>query len=42
MHVRVLEPKFWIDVGGDFVIRFDDVLDVDVDKVVEGVDVLLH
>lgn len=41
-HVRVLEPEAGIDVGRDLGVCLEDVLNVDVDKVVEGVDVLLY
>jgi hypothetical protein len=40
--VGVLEPEARVDVRGHLVVRAEDVLDVDVDKVVERVDVLLH
>jgi hypothetical protein len=41
MNVRVLEPKARIDIRGDFVIGPYDIFDVHIDKIVEGVDVLL-
>jgi hypothetical protein len=40
MNVGILQPEPGIYVRGDFVIRFQDVLDVDIDKVIEGIDVL--
>lgn len=40
MNVGVLQPESGIYVRGDFVICFQDVLDVHIDEVIEGVDVL--
>ena len=40
VDVRVFEPEPRVDVRGHFGVGFDDVLDVGVDEVVEGVDVL--
>lgn len=40
MNVGVFEPESGIDIRSDFVVGFDDVLDVSIDKVVERVDVL--
>lgn len=39
--VSVFEPKARVNVGGDFVIGLEDVLDIYVDEVVERVDMLL-
>lgn len=41
LDVHELDPEARVDVGRDLVVGLDDVLDVGVDKVVEGVDVLL-
>jgi len=41
MNVGILQPEAGIDVRRDFVICFQDVLDVHIDKVIEGVNVLL-
>ena len=38
--VRVFQPKARIDIRSDLVICLKDVLDVDVDEVVEGVNML--
>jgi hypothetical protein len=38
--VRVLEPKFWVDVRCNLVVGTDDLLEINVDKIVERVDVL--
>jgi hypothetical protein len=40
MNVGVLQPESGIYVRRDFVICFQDVLDVHIDKIIEGVDVL--
>ena len=40
MNICVLEPKPRIDIGSNFVIGLDDVLDVHIYKVIERVDVL--
>ncbi len=40
MNVGVLQPESGIYVRRDFVICFQDVLDVHIDEVIEGVDVL--
>ena len=40
-NVRVLEPEPGIDVRRDLVIRFQNILDININEVVEGVDVLL-
>ena len=42
LDIEIFQPKSWIDVGCDFVIGFNDILDVDVDEVVEGINVLLN
>jgi hypothetical protein len=42
VNVGVLEPETRVNVGGDFVVRLDNVFDIGIDKVVEGVDVLFH
>ena len=41
LDVHELDPEARVDVGGDLVVGLDDVLDVGVDEVVEGVNVLL-
>ena len=41
-NVRVFEPKTRVDVGRDLVVGFEDVFDIDIDEIVEGVDMLLH
>lgn len=41
-NVRVLEPEPRIYIGGDFVIGFENILDVYVHEIVEGINVLLH
>ena len=41
-NVRVLEPKAGVDVGRDLVVGFENVFDIDIDEIVEGVDMLLH
>jgi hypothetical protein len=40
LDIGVSQPEARVDVRGDFFVGFDDVFDVVVDKVVEGVDVL--
>lgn len=42
IYVGVFEPEARVDVGGDLVVCLDDVLDIDVHKVVERVNMLLH
>ena len=42
VDVGVLEPKTRVDVGSNFVVRFHDILNIHVDKIVEGIYVLLH
>jgi hypothetical protein len=42
VDVGILEPKARVNIGCNFVICFDDVLNVRVHKVVEGIDVLFH
>jgi hypothetical protein len=39
---RALEVKAWIGIAGDFLIRQHDFLDLDVDKIIVRVEVLLH
>ena len=39
-NVRVLEPETGIDVRRDFVIRLKDILDININEVVEGVNML--
>jgi hypothetical protein len=41
LDIGVLEPEAGINVRCDLVVGLQDVLDIDVDEVVEGVDVLL-
>jgi hypothetical protein len=41
VDVGVFEPETGVDIRGDFVVSLDDVLEIDVDKVIEGVYVLL-
>ena len=41
LYIRVLEPEARIDVGRDLGVCLEDVFDVDVNEVVEGVDMLL-
>ena len=41
-NIQVLEIEHWIRNAGYLLVGQDNVLDVLVDKVVEGVDVLLH
>jgi hypothetical protein len=41
MNVGILQPEAGIYVRRDFVICFQDVLDVHINKVIEGVNVLL-
>lgn len=40
LNVGVFEPESGIDVRSDFVVSFDDVLDVGINKVVERINVL--
>lgn len=40
VDVKILEPKARIDIGSDFVVSFDDVFDVYINKMIERVDVL--
>ena len=42
VYVCEFKPKARVDVRGDFLICFNNVLDIDIDKVVERVDVLLY
>ena len=42
MDIRIFQPETRVNVGGDFVIRLQDVLDVDIYEIVERVNVLLH
>jgi len=40
--VGVFEPETGVDIRGDFVVGLEDVSDIDIDEVVEGVNVLFH
>ena len=40
--IGVFEPETGVNVRGDFAIGFENVLDIDINKVVEGVDMLFH
>jgi hypothetical protein len=40
VDTSVFEPEFGIDVGEDFVVGFEDIREVYIDKIVERVDVL--
>jgi hypothetical protein len=40
MYVGVLQPEPWVYIRCDLVICFQNVLDVHIDKVIEGVDML--
>ena len=40
MDVGILQPESGIHVRRDLVIRFQDVLDIHIDKVIEGIDML--
>ena len=39
-NVGILEPKAGVDIRCNFAISFEDVLDVDIDEIIEGLDVL--
>lgn len=42
VDVGVFEPEARINVRGDFVIGLHDVLDVDIDEIVEGINMLFY
>lgn len=42
MNIGVFQPEARVDVRSDFVIRFEDVLDVYINKIVERVYVLFN
>ncbi len=41
IDVGELEPEARVDVGSNFIVCLDDILDVNIDKVIEGIDMLL-
>lgn len=41
-YVNVFEPKARVDVRGDFVVSLQDIFDIDVNEVIEGVDMLFY
>jgi hypothetical protein len=40
VYIGVLQPESWVYIRRDLVICFQNVLDVHIDKVIEGVDML--
>ena len=42
LNVRILQPEPGIDIRSDFIIGFDDVLDIYIDEIVEGIYMLFN